>query len=108
MLEAEVFQKNFDQVFNTLDELEAADASVIENLFYYKINHLQEYEQETRELTKLHKSSQMDPNSNSSKFMVKQDAIRRKQMMSKFKGKGKWSLIFRHNCYLEYSNTHIE
>ena len=44
MTEADVFQKNFDQVFNTLDELEAADASVIENLFYYKINHLQEFE----------------------------------------------------------------
>ena len=89
MTEADVFQKNFDQVFNTLDELEAADASVIENLFYYKINHLQEFEQEAKEITKIYKSSQMDPNSNSSKFMVKQDAARRKQMMSKVKPKGK-------------------
>lgn len=31
-------EESFDNVFNTLRELEASDASVIESLYTYKIN----------------------------------------------------------------------
>ena len=44
MTEASIAKSRFDMVFNILDELEGVDARAIEQLFYYKINGLQEFE----------------------------------------------------------------
>lgn len=51
-------------VFGILDGLEGVDASAIEQLFYYKINGLQEFESEAKEVTKKHKFSQLEGGSN--------------------------------------------
>lgn len=45
----------FDMVHGILDELEGVDARAIESLFYYKINGMQEFEQEAKEVTRFHK-----------------------------------------------------
>ena len=55
--EANIAQSRFDMVFGILDELEGVDARAIEQLFFYKINGLQEFEQEAKEVTRFHKFS---------------------------------------------------
>ena len=47
-------------VFDILQELEGVDARAIEQLFYYKVNGLQEFEQEAKEVTRVHKFSQLE------------------------------------------------
>lgn len=47
-------------VFGILEELEGVDAHAIEQLFYYKINGLQEFETEARNVTREYKFSQME------------------------------------------------
>lgn len=42
-------------VFGILNELEGVDSRAIEQLFYYKVNGLQEFEQEAKEVTRFHK-----------------------------------------------------
>ena len=42
--EATVAKSKFDMVHGILDELEGVDARAIEQLFYYKINGMQEFE----------------------------------------------------------------
>ena len=50
----------FDMVHGILDELEGVDARAIESLFYYKINGMQEFEQEAKEVTRFHKFNQLE------------------------------------------------
>merc|ERR1719469_82332 len=58
--EASIAKNKFDMVFNILDELEGVDARAIEQLFYYKINGLQEFELEAKEVTRYHKFNQLE------------------------------------------------
>lgn len=44
LAEANIAQSKFNMVFNILNELEGVDARAIEQLFYYKVNGLQEFE----------------------------------------------------------------
>ena len=58
--ESNIAQTKFNMVFNILEELEGADSRAIEQLFYYKVNGLQEFEQEAKEVTKFHKFAQLE------------------------------------------------
>ena len=42
--EGDQAQSRFNMVFGILEELEGVDARAIEQLFYYKVNGLQEFE----------------------------------------------------------------
>lgn len=66
--EATMAKNKFDMVFNILDELEGVDARAIEQLFYYKINGLQEFEQEAKEVTRYHKFNQLESTGNTAKL----------------------------------------
>lgn len=60
LTETNIARSKFDMVFNILEELEGVDARAIEQLFYYRINGLQEFEQEAREVTRFHKFAQLE------------------------------------------------
>lgn len=68
--EANQAQNRFDMVFGILDELEGVDAHAIEQLFYYKVNGLQEFESEAREVTKNHKFAQLEGTSATAKMQI--------------------------------------
>ena len=55
MTEAHLAESKFNMVFNILEELESVDSDAIEQLFYYKVNGLQEFELEAKEVTKDYK-----------------------------------------------------
>ena len=55
LTEANIATNKFEMVFTILEELEGVDARAIEQLFYYKVNGLQEFEQEAKEVTRFHK-----------------------------------------------------
>ena len=74
-------------VFDILQELEGVDARAIEQLFYYKVNGLQEFEQEAKEVTRVHKFSQLEGSNATAKMQIQQDAARRKQMIDKLKNR---------------------
>ena len=57
-------------VFSILDELEGVDARAIEQLFYYKVNGLQEFEQEAKEVTRFHKFSQLEGTGSMAKMQL--------------------------------------
>ena len=65
--EASIAKSKFDMVFNILNELEGVDARAIEQLFYYKINGLQEFEVEAKEVTRFHKFDQLESTGASAK-----------------------------------------
>ena len=52
-------QQGFESVFKTLQELEGTEAKVIETLFFYKINDLEEFDKETKEIVKAYKYANM-------------------------------------------------
>jgi len=87
LTEANIAKNKFDMVFNILDELEGVDARAIEQLFYYKINGLQEFEQEAKEVTRYHKFNQLESTGATAKLQIQQDAIRRKQLLDKLKNR---------------------
>ena len=87
LTEANIAKSKFDMVFNILDELEGVDARAIEQLFYYKINGLQEFEQEAKEVTRYHKFNQLESTGATAKLQIQQDAIRRKQLLDKLKNR---------------------
>jgi len=68
--EANIAQSRFDMVFAILDELEGVDARAIEQLFFYKINGLQEFEQEAKEVTRFHKFSQLESTGSMAKMQL--------------------------------------
>ena len=74
-------------MFTILNELEDVDARAIESLFYYKVNGLQEFEQEAREVTKFHKFAQLEGTHAQAKMQLQQDAVRRKQLLHKLKNR---------------------
>ena len=80
-------QSKFNMVFSILDELEGVDARAVEQLFYYKVNGLQEFEQEAREVTKDHKFAQLESTNAHAKMQMQQDAVRRKQLFEKMKSR---------------------
>ena len=53
--ETHLRQDGFESVFNTLQQLEGTEAHVIETLFFYKINDIEEFERETNEIVKAYK-----------------------------------------------------
>jgi hypothetical protein len=53
--ESHLRQSGFESVFKTLQELESSEAKVIETLFFYKINDIEEFEKETKEIVKAFK-----------------------------------------------------
>ena len=60
LTEASIATNKFEMVFSILEELEGVDARAIEQLFYYKVNGLQEFEQEAKEVTRFHKFAQLE------------------------------------------------
>ena len=70
LAEATIAKSKFDMVFNILDELEGVDARAIEQLFYYKINGLQEFEQEAKEVTRYHKFNQLESTGATAKLQI--------------------------------------
>ena len=87
LAEANIAQSKFNMVFHILNELEGVDARAIEQLFYYKVNGLQEFEQEAKEVTKFHKFNQLESSNAQAKMQLQQDAIRRKQLLDKLKSR---------------------
>ena len=87
LAEANIAQSKFNMVFNILNELEGVDARAIEQLFYYKVNGLQEFEQEAKEVTKFHKFAQLESSNAAAKMQLQQDATRRKQLLDKLKNR---------------------
>ena len=85
--EAHQAQNRFEMVFGILEELEGVDAHAIEQLFYYKINGLQEFEIEAKEVTRDHKFAQLEGTGGTAKMQIQQDAIRRKALLDKIKGR---------------------
>lgn len=59
MKESETRQQGFNSVFKTLQELEGTEAKVIETLFFYKINDIEEFDRETKEIVKAYKYANM-------------------------------------------------
>ena len=70
LAEANIAQTKFNMVFSILNDLEGVDARAIEQLFYYKVNGLQEFEQEAREVTKFHKFAQLESSSAAAKMQL--------------------------------------
>lgn len=83
--ESQIVQTRFNMVFDILQELEGVDARAIEQLFYYKVNGLQEFEQEAKEVTRIHKFAQLEGTGATAKMQIQQDTVRRKQLLSKIK-----------------------
>ena len=83
--EATEAESKFNLVFNILNELEGVDARAIEQLFYYKVNGLQEFELEAKEVTRYHKFAQLEGSGANTKILIQQDAIRRRQLLDKIK-----------------------
>ena len=53
--EAKLRKDGFDCVFNTLQQLDNTEAKVLELLFFYKINDIEEFEREKNEIVKEYK-----------------------------------------------------
>ena len=85
--EAHIANNKFNMVFSILNELEGVDSKAIEQLFYYKVNGLQEFEMEAREVTKLHKFAQLESTDTNAKMQIDQDRTRRKQLLDKLKSR---------------------
>jgi len=58
--ESKITENRFNMVFDILQELQDVDSRAIESLFYYKVNGLQEFEQEAKEVTRIHKFAQLE------------------------------------------------
>ena len=70
LTEANQAQSRFNMVFSILEELEGVDARAIEQLFYYKVNGLQEFETEAKEVTRIHKFAQLEGTNATAKMQI--------------------------------------
>lgn len=55
-------------MLDTLRELENTDATVIESLFYYKINDKEEFDKEAKQVAKEYKYGLLDPTREVSRY----------------------------------------
>ena len=83
--EASISQTKFDIVFSILTELDNVESAALEQLFYYKVNHIQEFEQESKDVTKEYKMEQLSAANSNTRSIIKQDLARRKNLMAKIK-----------------------
>ena len=85
--EANIKNQGFEQVYRTLLELESTEATVIETLFYYKINGIDEFNQEAADVTKAYQQGQLDPDNNATQGSLQKSFIKRMKKIRKMRSK---------------------
>ena len=71
-------KETLDEVFTVVSELDYLDSSSLEHMFHYKLKHLQEFANESKDITKDYKMEQLGASIQNIRNLIKQDTAKRR------------------------------